>query len=190
MKKGRMFFLPICGLALTLVLTSFVSSPARADATRFILPQVYHIVNRNSGKLLEVYNNVRQNGALVDQWETSGCQCQQWRFIIANPSSGPKWIYYIKNIGTGKNLDVNQFSAAQGVQLQVWNFNGGTNQQWTINKTASRGYATIKNVGNQLVLGVSSERTDDGAPVVQWGDTGVFDQQWTLVCVEYCLYPF
>jgi hypothetical protein len=190
MKKGRMFFLPICGLALTLVLTSFVSSPARASATGFRLPQVYQIVNKNSGKLLEVYNNNPSDGALVDQWEDSGCQCQLWRFIIANPSSGPEWTYYIKNVGTGKVLDVNQFSTDNGVQLQVWDRNGGTNQQWTINKTASRGYATIKNVSNELVLGVDSERTDDSAPVVQWGDTGTPDQQWKLVCVKYCLGPF
>jgi bifunctional pyridoxal-dependent enzyme with beta-cystathionase and maltose regulon repressor activities len=68
MKKGTILLLPICMLALTLVITSFVNSPARASATSPILGHYYNIVNVNSGKLMEVYNNDPNNGAKVDQW--------------------------------------------------------------------------------------------------------------------------
>jgi hypothetical protein len=201
MKKGTILLLPICML-LTLVLTSFVSSPAaRASATSPILGHVYHIVNRNSGKLMEVYNNDSSDGAKVDQWGVSGCQCQDWQFEIADVNSSSsgttddtEYIYSIVNEGTGGYLGVPQSSSA-GTQVEdfIPSYSSssspsgyGTNLEWTINETEYPGYATITNVSSGLVLGIDQGSKADGAKVVQWQDNGTPDHEWNFECVASC----
>ncbi len=203
MKKGILLLLPICGLALTLVITSFVSSPTRASVTSPLVGHVYHIVNRNSGKLMEVYNNDPSNGAPVDQWGVSGCQCQDWQFEIASVNSSSsgttddtEYIYTIVNEGTGGYLGVPQSSSA-GTQVEDFILSSsssssppsssspsgyGTNLEWTINETEYPGYATITNVSSGLVLGIDQ----DGFKVVQWQDNGTSDHEWNFECVENC----
>ncbi len=37
--------------------------------------------NVNSAKLLEIYQNSTANGAIADQWSSTGYNCQQWRLV-------------------------------------------------------------------------------------------------------------
>ena len=196
MKKGTLLLLPICGLALTLVITSFVSSPTRASATSPLVGHVYQIVNKNSGKLMEVYNNDSSDGAKVDQWESSGCQCQNWQFVTASYNSNgttddTRYTYYIVNEGTGGYLGVPQ-SSSEGTQVEAFlsssssSSSYGTNLEWTINETEYPGYATITNVSSGLVLGIDQGSSEDGAKVVQWQDNGTSDHEWNFECVENC----
>lgn len=41
----------------------------------------YHIVNKNSQKYLEVFNNLSDNGAAVGQWGSTDYSCQEWRLV-------------------------------------------------------------------------------------------------------------
>ncbi len=205
MKKGTILLLPICGLALTLVITSFVNFPAKASATSPLLGHIYNIVNKNSDKLLEVYNGDPSNGAPVDQWASSGCHCQNWQFEVADYSSNgttndTSYIYYIVNEKTGGYLGVPQSSSA-GTQVEDFILSSsssssppsssssssyGTNLEWTINETEYPGYATITNVSSGLVLGIDQGSLEDGAKVVQWQDNGTSDHEWNFDCVENC----
>lgn len=38
----------------------------------------FKIVNSRTGKYLEVKSNSKENGAVIDQWETTGYPCQEW----------------------------------------------------------------------------------------------------------------
>ena len=38
----------------------------------------FKIVNSRTGKYLEVKNNSKENGAVIDQWEKTGYPCQEW----------------------------------------------------------------------------------------------------------------
>ena len=41
----------------------------------------YKLVNRNSGKVLDVVNNSVADGTIVDQWTDNGGANQQWTFL-------------------------------------------------------------------------------------------------------------
>lgn len=41
----------------------------------------FKLVNRSSGKYLEIYQNSAADGAVADQWGDTGCACQQWTLV-------------------------------------------------------------------------------------------------------------
>lgn len=45
---------------------------------------IYKLVNRNSGKLLGVHYNSKQDGANVIQWGLNNDYNQQWRLVRVN----------------------------------------------------------------------------------------------------------
>ncbi|WP_353069554.1 RICIN domain-containing protein [Amycolatopsis sp. DG1A-15b] len=46
--------------------------------------------------------------------------------------STPGDAFTLTYTGSGKALDVNDFSSAEGLQLQQWSGNDGNNQQWQL----------------------------------------------------------
>jgi hypothetical protein len=78
--------------------------------------------------------------------------------------------------GTGSNrcLDVPGGSTTWGVQLQIWDCNGGSNQSWQL--TPSK---TLVVYGS-LCLDVAGASTSTGAKVATWDCDGGPNQQWNL----------
>jgi len=80
----------------------------------------------------------------------------------------------IKGVGSGRCLDVPNVSTANGTQLQTYDCNGGSNQQWTY--TSSRQLTVY---GNKC-LDAYGQGTTNGTKVVIWDCNGGTNQQWTL----------
>jgi arabinan endo-1,5-alpha-L-arabinosidase len=59
--------------------------------------------------------------------------------------------------------------------VDIWNCNGGTNQQWRIN-----GDGTITGVQSGLCLDVTSRSTANGAAIELWTCNGGSNQKWTV----------
>jgi hypothetical protein len=72
-------------------------------------------------------------------------------------------------------LDVPNQSSANGTLLNIWDCNGGANQQWAYN--ASTGAVTV--YGNKC-LDVPNHSVTPGTRVQIWDCTGGLNQQWTL----------
>jgi hypothetical protein len=87
-------------------------------------------------------------------------------------TSGP-----LHAVGSGKCLDVNGSSTAQGTQLQIWDCNGGANQAWT---RTSSGQLTVYGGSSPLCLDDYGSGTANGTKVVTWGCTGGANQQWNV----------
>jgi hypothetical protein len=87
----------------------------------------YVLVNRNSGKALDVYNLATNDGARITQWTRNNGNQQQWQFV----DSGGGY-YRIKSRHSGKVLDVYNFSTADGASIVQWADGNGTNQQWQL----------------------------------------------------------
>ncbi|WP_043637930.1 RICIN domain-containing protein, partial [Nonomuraea candida] len=85
----------------------------------------YVLVNRNSGKALDVYNLATNDGARITQWARNNQNQQQWQFV----DSGGGY-YRVKSRHSGKVLDVHNFSTANGGAIVQWTDGNGTNQQW------------------------------------------------------------
>ena len=83
----------------------------------------------------------------------------------------------LKSAASGRCLDVNGQSTTPGVQLQIWDCNGGTNQQFTY--TSSK-QLTVYSGSSQLCLDAYGQGTASGTKVVTWTCNGGANQQWNL----------
>ncbi|WP_204005856.1 non-reducing end alpha-L-arabinofuranosidase family hydrolase [Virgisporangium aurantiacum] len=155
--------------------TATVAAPAAAatvDTNAW-----YVLVNRNSGKALDVYNLATNDGARITQWTRNNGNQQQWQFV----DSGGGY-YRIKSRHSGKVLDVYNFSTADGGSIVQWADGNGTNQQFRL-ADSSDGYVRFINRNSNKAVEVQGASTSDGANVVQYSDWGGANQQWQLVPV-------
>ncbi|WP_218038535.1 RICIN domain-containing protein [Acrocarpospora pleiomorpha] len=137
----------------------------------------YVLVNRTSGKALDVYNLSTADGGRITQWTRNNGNQQQWQFV----DSGGGY-YRIKSRHSGKVLDVYNFSTANGGSIVQWADLNGTNQQWRLADSAG-GYVRFISRHSNKALEVENASTADGANIVQYDDWGGNNQQWQLVQV-------
>ncbi|MET8281688.1 non-reducing end alpha-L-arabinofuranosidase family hydrolase, partial [Micromonospora sp. NPDC005174] len=153
-----------------------VSSPAAAatvDTSAW-----YVLVNRNSGKALDVYNLATSDGARITQWTRNNGNQQQWQFV----DSGSGY-YRVKSRLSGKVLDVSGRSTANGGAIVQWSDNNGTNQQFRLADSDS-GYVRLINRNSSKAMEVQGASTADGGNIVQYDDWNGTNQQWQLVRVD------
>ncbi|GAA2665812.1 non-reducing end alpha-L-arabinofuranosidase family hydrolase [Streptomyces aculeolatus] len=137
----------------------------------------YVLVNRNSGKALDVYNLATDDGARITQWARNDQNQQQWQFV----DSGGGY-YRIKSRHSGKVLDVHNFSTANGGSIVQWADLNGTNQQWRLADSPDGHVRFVARHSNKA-LEVQGGSTADNANIVQYDDWGGANQQWQLVKV-------
>ncbi|GIF74491.1 family 43 glycosylhydrolase [Asanoa siamensis] len=137
----------------------------------------YVLVNRNSGKALDVYNLATNDGARITQWARNDGAQQQWQFV----DSGGGW-YRLKSRHSGKVLDVYNRSTADGAAIVQWADGNGTNQQFRL-ADSTGGHVRLIGRNSGKAVEVQNASTADGANVVQYTDWGGANQQWQLVQV-------
>jgi beta-xylosidase len=163
-------------LALALAGAGLLPGTARPAAAATVdTGTTYVLVNRNSGKALDVYDRSTADGARINQWARNDQAQQQWRFV----DSGDGW-YRLRSVLSGKVLDVANRSTADGAAVVQWTDNGGTNQQFRLADSDS-GYVRLLNRNSGKALEVQNASTADGGAVVQYADWGGANQQWQLV---------
>jgi subtilisin family serine protease len=160
------------------------NTPVGPTPTRAITPTpggfpapgaYYRIINRNSGKCLDVSNNSTADGANVDQWTSNGGQNQQWSFVAQTGG-----YYEIVSRLSGKPLEVGGNSTADGGNVQQWTWVGTNSQQWSLVNLGS-GYYEIVNRNSGKVLDVVGNGTADGVNVDQWTWNSGTNQQWQII---------
>ncbi|MEU6929080.1 non-reducing end alpha-L-arabinofuranosidase family hydrolase [Streptomyces sp. NPDC046374] len=161
---------------LLLLATFFSAQPASAATVD--TNASYVLVNRNSGKALDVYNLATGDGARITQWARNDQNQQQWQFV----DSGGGY-YRIKSRHSGKVLDVSNSSTANGGSIVQWADLNGTNQQWRL-ADSSDGYVRLIARHSDKALEVQGASTVDNANIVQYDDWGGANQQWQLVKVS------
>ncbi|MBD0743968.1 beta-galactosidase [Streptomyces sp. CBMA152] len=149
--------------------------PIPFEATLTEAPCV--LVNRRSGKVLDVPDRSTTAGTQLIQWTRNGGTNQQWR-----PAPVTDGICTLTNVNSGQLLDVQGNVATDGTPVIQWPANGGTNQQWRRVPTDG-GYLKLVSASTGKVLGVSGASTADGAKLVEQTDTGDPSQQWLLSTV-------
>ncbi|SNT50206.1 Ricin-type beta-trefoil lectin domain-like [Asanoa hainanensis] len=138
----------------------------------------YVLVNRNSGKALDVYNLATNDGARIVQWARNNGNQQQWQFV----DSGGGY-YRLKSRLSGKVLDVYNWSTANGGAIVQWTDGNGTNQQFRLADSDS-GYVRLVSRHSNKVVEVQGASTADGGSIVQYDDWNGANQQWQLVRVD------
>jgi len=158
------------GTLVTVAATS--ASAATVDTNAW-----YVLVNRNSGKALDVYNLATNDGARITQWTRGDGNNQQWQFV----DSGGGY-YRIKSRHSGKVLDVYNLSTADGAAIVQWADGNGQNQQFRL-ADSTGGYVRLIGRQSGKAVEVQNASTADGANIVQYTDWGGNNQQWQLVQV-------
>ncbi|MEU6432670.1 RICIN domain-containing protein, partial [Microbispora sp. NPDC046973] len=163
--------------ALATVLSTAVTWVAPASAATVDTNAWYVLVNRNSGKALDVSNFSTADGGSLVQWTRTNANNQQWRFV----DSGGGY-YRVQSRHSGKVLDVYNLSTADGADIVQWSDHNGTNQQFQL-ADSSGGYVRLINRNSGKAVEVQNASTADGGKIVQYSDWGGDNQQWQLVPV-------
>ncbi|SCL71088.1 beta-galactosidase [Micromonospora citrea] len=140
----------------------------QAGATR------HSVVNRASGKALDVPGWSRDTGVQLIQWSPNGGANQVW--LMAGAAGG---VTTMTSVHSQLLADVEGASTADGARVIQWTAHGGGNQQWRV-VAVSTDFVKLVNVRSGRVLGVADRATTDGAAVVQQSDTGDPSQHWRL----------
>jgi hypothetical protein len=137
----------------------------------------YKLINRKSGKALDVYQRNLVDGANVVQWADNGGTNQQWH--VTDIGGGYRTLL---NRNSGRALSIWQTSTADAAKAVQWVQNNGGDQAWQLVASGSYYKLVDKHAGKALT--VTQGSTADGAQVIQLPDQNLLEQQWSLVQVS------
>ncbi|MGI5459104.1 family 43 glycosylhydrolase [Streptomyces sp. CA-249302] len=139
-------------------------------------PTSYTLVNRNSGKCLDVDGGSTADGANVFQWTCNGGSNQKWKVEdLADDTNR------LVNVATGKVLDTADCSTADGADIRQWSWLNNKCQRSRLVFTATGDYVRIVNENSGKVADVADCGTANGTDVRQWTWLDNTCQQWRLV---------
>ncbi|MFE1788615.1 RICIN domain-containing protein, partial [Streptomyces sp. NPDC059525] len=87
--------------------------------------------------------------------------------------------YRLVSVRSGKVLDVNAFSTADGTRVQQWTDQNTANQQWRLRPTGD-GYYELVNRNSGKVLGIAGDSTGRAAAAEQQSDSSSASQEWRI----------
>ncbi len=163
----------VCTVALVglgVVLPSPVASAATVDTSAS-----YVLVNRNSGKALEVSGGATYEGARITQRTRDDRVSQQWQFVDSGGGD-----YRIKSKHSAKVLSFPSTADRAGLVQSADADRAG--QQFRLAGSAG-GDVRLLNRASGKAVDVLNSSTADGARVVQLPDTDGANQRWQLVKV-------
>jgi hypothetical protein len=147
----------------------------------------YKIINKNSGKALEVPGSSTADGVQLQQRTYSGALNQQWDVAPLSRRDGDNSYYTIKAAHSGKAANLDNYSYANGGVINQWGFVDYAVQHWYLEYVGG-GYFKIRSRWDGKVLEVAGNSTADGANIQQWDDAGTASQQWSLQPVGVTFY--
>ncbi|MEI7504384.1 MAG: RICIN domain-containing protein, partial [Paludibacter sp.] len=147
----------------------------------------YMLVNRNSGKVMEVTAGSTTAGASLRQNTNVGATYQQWNVTPVDSRIGGDFSYFTFNaVHSGKAMDLLNFSLINGGSIDAWDDNKNAAQQWYIDY-AEDGWFYIRSRQSAKCIEVANSSTASGAIIQQWDKNGGTNQQWRFITVGTAL---
>ncbi|MFE1839609.1 family 43 glycosylhydrolase [Streptomyces sviceus] len=137
-------------------------------------PAAYTLVNKHSGKCLDVTGGSTADGGDVIQWSCNGGANQKWTFSDPGDETNR-----VTNTGSGKALDVSNCGTADGGNIQQWSWLNNNCQKWRLVYTQTD-YVRLVNVNSGKVADVANCGTANGTDVRQWTWLNNDCQLWQL----------
>ena len=161
---------------------SFVSAdPAGAPTCSDVLSKGWFRLSpasSASGRVLDVADGSRSNGANVQLYSADGTAAQLFSFEYVDG------YYRILNAGSGKVLDVRGGDVVPGANVQLWAVDpGNPNQLWSVSGSEEEGW-TFVNKATGLALDIASAADRDGANADAWSPNGTAAQRFSLLAQE------
>lgn len=138
-------------------------------------PTAYTLVNRNSGKCLDVAGGNTANGTDIFQWTCTGGANQKWRIEDLGDDTSR-----LVNVATGKVMDTAECSTADGANIQQWAWLNNACQKFRLVHTATGDHVRIVNANSGKVADVANCGTANGSDVRQWTWLNNNCQQWRI----------
>ena len=129
------------------------------------------VVNRASGKYLDVRGGSTADLAPIEQNPGRGRTSQQWTLADAGAGS-----FKVANRNSGKWISVPGPTTTQGTQLIQWDDDATESSQWTLAPVRGGYYEVVSRYDGQNV-----DTRYGSSAVVQWADHGGSSQQWSFV---------
>ncbi|WP_327745628.1 family 43 glycosylhydrolase [Streptomyces europaeiscabiei] len=138
-------------------------------------PTAYQLVNRNSGKCLDVVNGDSTDGTNIQQWACHTGANQKWRIEDQGNDTSR-----LVNAATGKVMDIADCGSADGADIRQWSWLNNNCQKFRLVYTATGDYVRIVNQATGKVADVANCGTANGTDVRQWTWLNNNCQQWQL----------
>ncbi len=133
----------------------------------------YYIKNVHANKYLQVAGNKGGNGVNVEIGTGSGVKGQKW--YVQNLGNG----YFTLKNGNGYMLDLQYGENKDGANIQTYQANGATAQQFKAVSTGNRTFGIVTRVSSdKKSLDVYNWGTGDGTNVCQWNYLAGNNQKW------------
>lgn len=143
----------------------------------------YILVNRNSGKVIEVPGGSTTAGTLLQQNTNTGATYQQWNVTPVDSRVGGDFSYFtFTAVHSGKAIDVYNWSLENGGSIDAWDDSKAATQQWYLDY-AGDGWFYIRSRLSAKCLDVYNSSTAAGASIVQYDKSSGTNQQWRLIPV-------
>lgn len=154
-----------------------ITEPVIAD---FSDGETFRIKNADSGLYMQVANAEAGNGINVQQWGSDGKSVHDmWKMF----SAGDGYYYIASCVGDGGTyvLDVAGKKAGNGTNIDIYQYNGGTNQQFMLTENDDGSYRICTRVsGGKSVIEVANADKSSGANIQEWEINNADCQNWIL----------
>ena len=152
---------------------------AQAQPTAFLPDERawYGLINRGSGRCLDIAGAATSAGAAAVQWEFTHAASQQWHFV---PLRAGAEYFRIEARHSGQCLTAEKNAAGTATVLVQRPFQGGAAQQWRLVPGGPAGSLQIESKAEAQCLGLAAADKFNGTPVLAQRSAGRASQQWRL----------
>ena len=139
----------------------------------------FKIMNRNSGKYLDLDNNKTDNNTAIVQFDDEGVDASQtWTFTEVMNGKG---VYSICSYGNkNRGMDVADFSKDNGAQVQLYDYLGNPHQQFIL-YDCGEGYYQLVARNSGKVVEIPQSSKGNGEWIKIYDNNGSHTQQWAVV---------
>ena len=143
----------------------------------------FKIMNRNSGKYLDLTDNKTDNNTAIVQFDDEGVDASQtWTFTEVMNGKG---VYSICSYGNkNRGMDVVDFSKENGAQVQLYDYLGNPHQQFIL-YDCGEGYYQLVARNSGKVVEIPQSSKGNGEWIKIYDNNGTHTQQWAVVENRY-----
>jgi eukaryotic-like serine/threonine-protein kinase len=149
----------------------------RAALTRIPDEGLYRVVNKKSGKNLDVSGFNMGEGGVLHQHEFFGQANQMFELSVNSPG-----FYRLRAFHSFTSVDVPSGKKDEGLEIKTWTDNGNSTQNWAIEPQGD-GWFKLRSQSSAKVLSIQNQSMDSAAKIVQTTDSGAPDQFWKFELV-------
>lgn len=141
----------------------------------------YLIVNRKSGKVIDICGGADTNGTNIWQYDGNDTDAQKWEILPTGDGA-----YYILSKKNGKAIDVQYGSIKNGTNIWLYSPNGTKAQKFNFLKAADSieikdgVYTIISKLDDQKALDISGGSMNSGANLQLYSQNGTDAQKFII----------